>query len=115
MMRNFALALALATIPASATTRAERLMLEDREPLLAFTTARDVQDASDCLHAALFAVHPAVEQIPQPSGRVIRVTNLGNTQVIVRVTPVDGGSHVDYRARFKAGAGKFTAAVKRCQ
>lgn len=96
----------------------QRQMLAGKEPIVTYTTDKPLAEVADCLESAFEPLVDAVQSMSvttEGETRIIWVTNLANPHAAVRMTPVDGGTFVDYRARFPSSARAFTNAVTGCR
>lgn len=116
-MRIFMIA-AVALLAGCATSAFDRQQMPSKTPTAEFTTGKPIAETAECVETAVRAVSDAghtVSATQDGEARIVWVTTLANPNVAVRMTPTGGGTHVDYRSRYRSGYGKFTNAVLACR
>lgn len=119
-MRILIIAAAAAALVGCATQQEIQNAQEmtDREPRAAFQTSRSTDEVLDCVMTGVRAVSKsghAVSSRIEGDGHVVWVTALANPVLSVVIQPAGDGASVEYRSRFKAGSGNYTAAILSCR
>lgn len=99
-------------------TPVERQQMPDKEPHATYTTAKSLAETAECIETGVRAVSDAghaVSAAENGEARILWVTTLANPVIAVRMEPVEAGTYVEYRTRFRTGSGSFTNAVMACR
>lgn len=119
-MNRIAIILATVLLAGCAASDAalQRQMLAGKEPAAVYVTAKGLVETADCIETAMGALVGAGQSMSittEGDTRIAWVTNLTNPFATVRMTPVEEGTQVDYRARFQSSARPFANAVMGCR
>lgn len=117
-MRTLSILIAAVLIAGCATSAFDRQQMPSKAPTAEFTTEKPIAAVAECVETGLRAVADAghtVSATQDGEARIVWITTLANPNVAVRMAPAAGGTHVDYRSRYRAGYGKFTNAVLACR
>lgn len=104
-----------ALIAGCSMSRADRVMLKNKDPIATFETDKTPEQYIGCLNPIIMGVNPSAHLLRDGNAHVLRTTTFANTQVVVEAHPTASGSRVIYRSRFRTGSGEYTEAVKSCQ